>query len=111
MPRSGSPCPTRYSRTSTGGDFFDTGGVAYPEGRQHAWRPGAATSADSPRLLWGQDQFAVDGDADDSNTGSAAAMFLAGPRVIKVPLDGVRPGELFAVHVSLEAEAVNERGG
>ncbi len=101
----------RAYAASAGGDFFDTGGVAYLEGRQHAWQPGAATSADSPAPLWGQDQFTVDGDADDSHTGSAGVMFLNGPRVIKVPLVAVRPGELFAVHVSLEAEAVNERGG
>ena len=30
---------------------------------------------------------------------------------LKVPLGSVRPGELFAVHVSLEAEAVDDRGG
>jgi len=101
----------RAYAASAGGDFFDTGGVAYLEGRQHAWRPGAATSADSPTPLWGQKQFDVDGDADDSKTGSSGAMFLNGLRVIKVPLDAVRPGELFAVHVSLEAEAVDERGG
>jgi uncharacterized delta-60 repeat protein len=101
----------RAYAASASGDFFDTGGVAYLQGRQHAWRPGAATSADSPSPLWGPKQFDVDGDADDSKTGSAGAMYLNGPRVIKVPLDAVRPGELFAVHVSLEAEAVNERGG
>jgi uncharacterized delta-60 repeat protein len=101
----------RAYAASAGGDFFDTGGVAYLKGRQHAWRPGAATSADSPSPLWGQKQFDVDGDRDDSKTGSSAEMNLSKPRTIKVPLDAIRPGELFAVHVSLEAEAVNERGG
>ena len=38
-------------------------------------------------------------------------MFLDKPRSLKVPLGSVRPGELFAVHVSLEAEAVDDRGG
>jgi uncharacterized delta-60 repeat protein len=101
----------RAYTASAGGDFFDTGGVAYLEGRQHAWRPGAATSADSPGPLWGQKQFDVDGDRDGSKTGSSAEMSLKKPRTIKVPLDAVRSGEVFAVHVSLEAEAVNERGG
>ena len=32
-------------------------------------------------------------------------------RSLRVPLGSLRPGELFAVHVSLEAEAVDERGG
>jgi uncharacterized delta-60 repeat protein len=38
-------------------------------------------------------------------------MFLNRARSVKVPLDSVRPGELFAVHVSLEAEAVDDRDG
>jgi uncharacterized delta-60 repeat protein len=96
---------------SAGGDFFDAGGVAYLEGHQHSWRPGAATSADSPRPLWGEAQFDVDGDADDSDTGAAGVMALNQPRSLKVPLASVRRGELFAVHVTLEAEAVDDRGG
>ncbi len=96
---------------SAGGDFFDAGGVAYLEGHQHSWRPGAATSADSPGPLWGEKLFKVDGDADDSGAGANGLMFLDKPRSLKVPLGSVRPGELFAVHVSLEAEAVDDRGG
>ena len=45
----------RAYAASAGGDFFDAGGVAYLEGHQHSWRPGAATSADSPGPLWGED--------------------------------------------------------
>ena len=45
----------RAYAASAGGDFFDAGGVAYLEGHQHSWRPGAATSADSARPLWGED--------------------------------------------------------
>lgn len=101
----------RAYAASTGGDFFDVGGIAYLEGHRHAWRPGAATSADSPGPLWGEKQFGVDGDADDSGTGAAGAMWLDKPRHLNVPLGAVRRGELFAVHVSLEAEAVNDRGG
>ena len=37
-------------------------------------------------------------------------MTLDRPATVKVPLASVRTGELFAVHVSLEAEAVNDRG-
>jgi uncharacterized delta-60 repeat protein len=101
----------RAYAASAGGDFFDAGGVAYLQGHQHSWRPGAATSADSPGPLWGEAQFDVNGDADDSGTGASAEMFLKKPRTLKVPLDAIRPGELFAVHVSLEAEAVDDRGG
>jgi uncharacterized delta-60 repeat protein len=101
----------RAYAASAGGDFFDAGGVAYLQGHQHSWRPGAATSADSPRPLWGEAQFDVDGDSDDSDTGASARMVLKQPRTLKVPLGAVRPGELFAVRVSLEAEAVDDRGG
>ncbi len=101
----------RAYAASAGGDFFDFGGVAYLEGHQHSWHPGAATSADSPRRLWGEDDFDVDGDADESGTGAAGVMYITAPKSLKVPLASVRPGELFAVHVSLEAEAVDDRGG
>src|SRR5262249_41756209 len=49
----------RAYAASAGGDFFDVGGVAYLEGRKQSWRPGAATSADSPGPLWGKAQFDV----------------------------------------------------
>ncbi len=101
----------RAYAASAGGDFFDVGGSAYLVGHQHSWQPGAWTSADSERPLWGELDFDVDGDADDSGTGAAGVMSLNKAIRLQVPLDAVRPGELFAVHVSLEAEAVDERGG
>ena len=101
----------RAYAASAGGDFYDTGGVAYLEGHQHSWRPGAATSADSPGPLWGESDFDVDGDVDDSGTGAAGLMAINKSLRLKVPLAGLRRGELFAVHVTLEAEAVNELGG
>jgi uncharacterized delta-60 repeat protein len=101
----------RAYAASTSGDFFDEGGTAYLEGHQHHWRPGAATSADSAAPLWDASWFEVDGDADDSKTGAAGAMFINKARTLTVPLGAVRTGELFAVHVSLEAEAVDDVGG
>ena len=101
----------RAYAASAGGDFFDSGGVAFLVGHQHSWRPGAATSAEAPRPLWGEEDFDVDGDADESGTGAAGVMGLNRSRRVKVPLGSVRPGELFAVHVSLEAEAVDDAGG
>ena len=62
--------------------------------------------ADSPGPLWVEKQFETDGDADDSGTGAAGAMFLTEPRNLKVPLGSIRNGELFAVHVSLDANDV-----
>src|SRR4029077_3867972 len=96
----------RAYAASAGGDFFDAGGVAYLEGHGHSWRPGAATSADSPGPLWGEAQFEVNGGGDDSGTGAEGFMSLRKERTLKVPLGSIRNGELFAVHVSLEAEAV-----
>jgi uncharacterized delta-60 repeat protein len=101
----------RAYASSTDGDFFSVGGVAYLVGHAHSWRPGAATSADSPGPLWGEDDFRVDGDADDSGTGAAGQMFLDEPVTIHVPLDAVPVGELFAVHVSLEATAIVAQEG
>ena len=101
----------RAYAASAGGDFFDAGVVAYLEGHEHSWRPGAATAADSQVSLWKEDRFDVDGDADDSDTGSLGEMVLNKSRSLKVPLGSVHTGELFAVHVSLEAEAVDDRGG
>src|SRR5262249_50680470 len=67
--------------------------------------------ADSARPLWGEDDFDVDGDADDSGTGAAGAMFVKHAIKVRIPLAAVHRGELFAVHVSLEAEAVTDREG
>ena len=100
-----------YAASERGGDFFDGGGIAYLEGHAHSWRPGAATSGDASRSLWGADQFDVNGDLDDSGTGSLAGMFLKPPRSVRIPLTALPDDELFAVHVTLEAEAVNDRGG
>ena len=101
----------RAYAASAGGDFFNVGGVAYLEGHQHSWRPGAATSADSPGPLWGEKDFDVDGDADDSGTGAAGVMYINHAVRVRIPVGSVHRGELFAVHVSLEAEAVDDRGG
>lgn len=101
----------RAYASSTDGDFFTTGGVVYLVGHQHAWRPGAATTADSPGPLWSADDFVVDGDLDSSGTGADGLLVLDDPLRIDVPMGAVATGELFAVHVSLEAEAVNDRGG
>ena len=101
----------RAYAASAGGDFFTAGGIAYLKGHQHSWRPGAATSSDSPRPLWREQDFDVDGDADDSETGAAGVMRIKRAISVKVPLGSLPRGELFAVHVSLEAEAVDDRGG
>ena len=101
----------RAYAASAGGDFFATGGVVYVEGHRTAWKPGAATSPDSPGPFWGGKDFGVLDDVDRGETGAAFAVELNGPFTVKVPLDAVHQGELFAVHVTLEAEVVNDRDG
>ena len=100
----------RAYAASAGGDFFNVGGVAFVKGRHALWDHWVATSSDSQAPVWTSDNFIFDPDVDDSNTFSDARMTIDRPPVIKVPLASVRTGELFAVHVSLEAEAVNDRG-
>ena len=64
-----------------------------------------------PGPLWARGQFEVDGDADDSGTGANGVMYLKAAQPEGPARLDLRRGELFAVHVSLEAEAVDDRGG
>jgi uncharacterized delta-60 repeat protein len=100
----------RAYAASAGGDFFHVGGVAFVKGRHALWDHWVATSADSQTPVWSSENFLFDPDYDDSDTFSHPRMTLDRPATVKVPLASVRPGELFAVHVRLEAEAVNDRG-
>ena len=100
----------RAYAASAGGDFYDVGGVAFIKGRHALWDHWVATAADSQAPVWSSDNFIFDPDFDDSDTFSYARMALDRPATLKVPLASVHTGELFAVHVSLEAEAVDDRG-
>jgi Calx-beta domain len=95
---------------SAGGDFFNVGGVAYIEGHEGRWTIEAVTSPDSRRPLWDSSRFSRDFDVDDVGTGSHATALLKKPLTLKVPLSSLRDGELFAVHVSMDAEAIDGRG-
>lgn len=100
----------RAYAASAGGDFFNVGGVAFIKGHNVAWDHWVATSADSQEPLWTSENVLFDPDSDDSDTFRDARMDLDRPPTLKVPLASVRTGELFAVHVSLEADAVSDRG-
>ncbi|HJS93022.1 MAG TPA: Calx-beta domain-containing protein [Solirubrobacteraceae bacterium] len=104
----------RAYASSTGGDFYDVGGVAYLEGRDGHWGFDVATTSDSRAPGWTKAAFDNDPDFDADvhglPTGMGADLFLRGPVTLKVPLKSVRLGELFAVHVSLDAQAVDELG-
>ena len=98
---------------SAGGDFFDASGVAFALGHFGAWEQRVAASADARRPLWTDDEFTSITFCADSiclNPDAGALTHLNHPRTLKVPLKSVRVGELFGVHVSLEAETVDGRG-
>ncbi len=100
----------RAYAASAGGDFFNVGGVAFIKGHHADWDHWVATPSDAQAPAWTSENFLFDPDADDSNTYSQARMYSDRPPTLKVPLASVRTGELFAVHVSLEAEAVDDIG-
>ena len=113
-PQTVSDCPllrglvlfrARAYAASAGGDFFTEGGVAYLEGHRGHWTVSAATDVDSRTPLWDQSSFRRSG-----SQGRAAAE-LRDPVTMTVPLASVRENELFAVHVTLESSAINDRGG
>ena len=99
----------------SGGDFFTEGGVAYLEGHRGHWTVSAATDADSQMPLWDGSSFRRSSTCAcipprAGGPGTVAAE-LRSPLTLTVPLDAVRANELFAVHVTLESEATNDRGG
>jgi uncharacterized delta-60 repeat protein len=103
----------RAYAASAGGDFFDVGGVAFVTGHFGAWEQRVATFADSRRPLWTDDEFTSVTFCADSicaTPDAGAYTALNHPRTLRVPLRSVGTGELFGVHVSLDAEAVDERG-
>ncbi len=113
-PKTVSDCPllrgvvlfrARAYANSVGGDFFTEGGVAYLEGYRGHWTVNAATDADSRTPLWDGSNFRHSGDR------ARPSVELRDPVALTVPLDSVRENELFAVHVTLESMAINDRAG
>src|SRR5262249_29281964 len=104
----------RAYASSTNGDFYDVGGAAYLEGRRGHWGFEVATTSDSQTPGWTKAGFDDDPDFDADvhglPTGMGADLYLPHPVTLKVPLKSVRLGELFAVHVSLDAQAVDDLG-
>jgi uncharacterized delta-60 repeat protein len=98
--------------SASAGAFFNVGGIAFLKGHTNAWDHWDATSADSQVPMWTSNSFLnfflLTGPFGEPLVG--AEMHLSPPRKLKVPLAPVRTGELFAVHVSLEAETVDDRG-
>jgi uncharacterized delta-60 repeat protein len=97
---------------SADGDFYDVGGIAFVKGHTGNWDHWVVTSADSQAALWTNDDFFNVIECGDMacNVEAGDVMYLHSKRTLKVPLASVREGELFGVHVSLEAETVDDRG-
>ena len=104
----------RAYAASADGDFFNVGGIAFVTGHFGAWDARVATLADSQAPVWTSRDFAELHDCADPACvdieGPGDSQYLLGPRTLRIPLASVRVGELFGVHVSLEAEAVDNRG-
>jgi uncharacterized delta-60 repeat protein len=88
--------------------FFNVGGVAYLEGYQNHWFVGAATTADSRAPFWTDAEFIGRGTSAD---GTFTVIRLNDPLTLNVPLGSVLFHQRFTVHVTMEAEAIDDRGG
>ena len=73
---------------------------------------GAATAADSHGPFWGDASFSVKGDVGRDKSGSRSQVRpIAGHLIsFEVPLEHVLFTERFVVHVSMDAEAIDDRG-
>jgi uncharacterized delta-60 repeat protein len=99
-----------YTTGRTGREFFAAGGMASLQGSAtEGWDFEAATAADANVAQWNRDNFnrLVDLGVTDEPQGQ---MHLKAPRTLDVPLFSVGNGRPFTVHVSLQAEAVTDRG-
>ena len=90
--------------------FFNVGGGLFGEGHEHAWLVGAATAVDSGSPFWT--------DASSTSTGTSrttaldrSLVRLKDPIELSVPLKKVPRDALFGVHLTMDAEAIDDRGG
>jgi uncharacterized delta-60 repeat protein len=131
-PPEGGDCPllrgivrlhARAYAASADGDFFNVGATAFLEGHRGAWYEHEATDADSWGAVWDDFNFDFVESFDKvphSGKHHKHPQFIEGPEAvvtldhplqILVPLDSVRDDELFAVHVTLEVQATDDRAG
>jgi uncharacterized delta-60 repeat protein len=90
---------------STNGELFHADGAAELFGLSfHRWLGNAGTPDGSAVPTWSNDSFML------TDTGSEGKLQLKRPLTLKVPLSSVHDGDVFTVHVSLEADAIDEAG-
>jgi hypothetical protein len=97
------------------GQFFGAAGVADLDGSAEGWDLTAGPLdfgiTDSEDPVWTPDDFSQQAVGTGPHNVQRILMHLQAPQTIKIPLWPVRKGKLFAVHVSLTAEAADDRGG
>ena len=69
----------RAYAASSGGDFYNVGGVAFIKGHNGVWDHSVDTSADSQAPVWSNDNVIFDPDRDDSKTFTDARTDLDRP--------------------------------
>jgi uncharacterized delta-60 repeat protein len=90
-----------------GHEFFNVGGTVFAEGHDQQWFMGAATAADARAPFWTDAQFRV----DQPHGATAFQMTLQRSLDLSVPLTHLRRGTLFMTKLTMDAEAINDRGG
>ena len=102
----------KFMATAYTGDGYllRVGGVAFITGKQGSWTMNAVTLGSSESPLWDPLQFTMDDDFEGLGSGSHAQLILDEKLEIPVDLSSLEVGDLFAVHVELEANAVDHRG-
>jgi uncharacterized delta-60 repeat protein len=93
--------------------LLNVGGTVSLEGHEGAWLPTAATDAGSRGAFWEGARFAKVLDLDDNGTQQHAKLFsgVETPITLEVPLRSLTHGDQFAVEITLDATAIDERGG
>jgi uncharacterized delta-60 repeat protein len=71
---------------------------------------GAATSSDSRAPFWRDAAFEVQGDLRGDKSGSQSKVELTDPITLNVPLGLVCFDQRFTVHITMDAEAIDDRG-
>jgi uncharacterized delta-60 repeat protein len=114
------PCPSLRSvvrvrvrawKLSGGRPLLDLGGAVFVEGHEHDWNVGAVSDSRSRGAFWEGAQLAIAPDLDDDGTQSHAKVASVEPIPYDVPLRSLKAKERFAVRVTMDAEAIDERGG
>ena len=102
----------KFMATAYTGDEYllRVGGVAFITGKQGSWTMNAVTLGSSESPLWDPSKFTMDDDFEGLGSGSHAQLILDDKLEIPVDLSSLEVGDLFAVHVALDAKAVDHRG-